>query len=534
MGKDKAKPANRKPPVPREIHKRELTDEKAINHSEIAIPFRYLALAGYSYMVIPISVFFLSWLKIYIGLPLTIILGIGLYHVMKKDYWSNKSMLVLPKFQMILISFAFLLWVWLSGQGGFFAQTDDLNWRNALFRDMINYSWPVIYDKNGCGLVYYLLHWIIPALFGKLFGWVGGNIALALWTYFGIMISFLLVVSLCGISAKVKIWAACIIFIFWSGLDFFGLMMMDIIGHGTVGLWGANGWLNYGWYSQYSCNDTLLAWVFNQTIVPWIAVPLFLENRKVRNFAFLGLCVLPFAPLPFLGLVIIMVLYATPYCVQKIKARQYKEIAGEIFSVPNLSAAFSILWVFAFYFGCNVAGANLGLAIDRSTFQIKSFFILLILFYLLQFGFYMILIYNDHKKDLLFKIVLISLLFIPFFKLGYGNDFCMRVSIPALFILMIMVIQYVIQMRERLNRKFFMSVLLIIALSFGAINPLLGIAERTKAVYKAERFTVTADNIQTFSDKTIGGKVLWMENFLVPNPETKAFYKYLARTDSKE
>lgn len=40
MGKDKAKPANRKPPVPREIHKRELTDEKAINHSEIAIPFR--------------------------------------------------------------------------------------------------------------------------------------------------------------------------------------------------------------------------------------------------------------------------------------------------------------------------------------------------------------------------------------------------------------------------------------------------------------------------------------------------------------
>ena len=46
--------------------------------------------------------------------------------------------------------------------------------REAYFRDLINFKWPLIYPNSGYGYVNYFAHWVVPALFGKIFGYKKG------------------------------------------------------------------------------------------------------------------------------------------------------------------------------------------------------------------------------------------------------------------------------------------------------------------------------------------------------------------------
>ena len=45
-------------------------EEQIVQRKIVSIPFRNLVLAAYLYMVIPILIFFLAWLKWYIGIPM--------------------------------------------------------------------------------------------------------------------------------------------------------------------------------------------------------------------------------------------------------------------------------------------------------------------------------------------------------------------------------------------------------------------------------------------------------------------------------
>ncbi len=507
----------------------------------VKIRFQHLAIAGYLYLLIPILIFFTSWLRLTIGIAASVILLLGFFSLLRSDYLKNKTELELPLVALIVAAVVFLVWIWLSGQGGFFYQTWDQHYRNAVFRDLIDFNWPIIYSGTGNALVYNLAHWLVPALFGKLFGWLAGNIALAVWSYIGVFISFLLVVYVCKAFTPKRLLLTCTIFILWSGLDCLGLIGLKVLGHEIYGFNVVDEWTNaisnqvaFGY--QYSSNDTLLSWVFNQTIAPWIAVPLMLQNRKISSFAFIALCILPFAPLPFIGLAMILIAIAIPLAVRDLKEKQYRKLLGEIFSIPNITAILSIFLVFILFFKSNISGGKIGLSVPLASFDWPRLGILL-LFYLLEFGIYLFLIRKQHKKDILFLAIGISLVVIPLFKVGHSNDFCMRASIPALFILMIFVIQYALELKQLIVRHFTSAAVFIIVLALGFSNPLLGIAERVKEYSAAGAYDVVADDIKTFSDKRIGDKSFVRqdtidpnyENFLVPNPEHEIFFEYLAK-----
>ena len=53
-------------------------------------------------------------------------------------------------------------------------------------------------------------------------------------------------------------------------------------------------------------------------------------------------------------------------------------------------------------------------------------------------------------------------------------------------------------------------------------------ANKIKSVRMNAYNPVVADDIGTFSDKQVGD-VDWLENFLVPNYDRTAFFKYVAR-----
>lgn len=506
----------------------------------INIKFKYIAISAYVYIILPIIIFFLTWLRWYVGMPMTAILLLGLVVLVKKDYLNNTSEVSVPIKHLILISLIIFIWTWLSGQGGFFYQTNDQHWRNAIFRDLIDFKWPVIYPETGNALVYYLMHWIVPAAFGKLFGWTGGNIALLFWTYVGLMITYLLILHLTKGNSIKQMWIAVILFITWSGLNNLGSDITNIFGSslhpgsniiisnlddGAQEWWLRSATQSYDYCYQYSGNDTLLSWVYNQTIVPWIAIPLILENRKVRTFAFLGLSILPYAPIPFMGFLPIFIALAIPYYIRKIRERKYKSLFKETLSIPNLSGICTIFPVFWSFYGCNER-SSFGLYMPLEAFDFKRI-ALLLLFYLVECGVYIILIYRMYKKDLLYYTVAISLLIIPIFRIGAGCDFCMRASIPALFILMILVIKYIFETGAKFKKTYLILVLVLI---IGAFNPLIYYGERCMEIYINNKFPMVADDIKTLSDKQIVDKRYGdFKNFLSSKPESKFFYKYLAK-----
>lgn len=499
----------------------------------INIKFKNIAISAYLYIILPIIIFFLTWLKFYIGIPMVIILVWSLIILLKKDYLNNAAEISLPKKHLIGISITILLWTWLSGQGGFFFQTWDYHWRNAVFRDLINFEWPVIYSETGNALVYYIMHWIVPALFGKLFGWTGGNIVLLLWTYIGLMITYILILYVTKGNSIKHMWITVIIFITWSGLNNLGLYIMNFFNQGGIYQGAEEEWLNsvtgiYVYSYQYSGNNTLLSWVFNQTIVPWIAVPLALENRRISSFAFLGLVILPYAPIPFIGFLPVFIAFAIHYYLCRIKEKNYQIALKETLSIPNLVAVCTIFPIFLAFYKCNNMN-YFGLYVPVQAYDLKRICILM-LFYLLEFGIYMLLIYKEYKRDILYYVVGISLIVIPIFRIGAGGDFCMRASIPSLFILMIMVLRYIFSKKYILN---ILNITLILVLSIAALNPFMDYVNKAMEIYSTRQFPIVSDNIKTFSDKQLVdenlGDIGHFENFLNTNPKAEIFYKYFAK-----
>ena len=169
---------------------------------------------------------------------------------------------------------------------------------------------------------------------------------------------------------------------------------------------------------------------------------------------------MPYAPIPFIGFLPIFAAFAIPYYICKIKERKYKVLFKETLSIPNLAGICTVFPVFWTFYKCNEM-SSFGLYMPLEAYDLKRI-VMLILFYLLECGVYMILIYRKYKKDLLYYTVGISLFIIPIFRIGSGCDFCMRASIPALFILMIMVLRYIFNIGSKLKKSYVILILVLI------------------------------------------------------------------------
>ncbi len=123
----------------------------------ISIKYKNLRLCALVLLAIPSLIFFLSWLKIYIGIPFALLLiGALIYCARQQDDRS----LSIKKSTLAVIVAVIMLWCFLSGMGGFFVQKSDYLYRNAIFRDLINFDWPVRYatgNDESLVLLYRLL-----------------------------------------------------------------------------------------------------------------------------------------------------------------------------------------------------------------------------------------------------------------------------------------------------------------------------------------------------------------------------------------
>lgn len=414
---------------------------------------RYLLPLSLIYLAIPNILFAAGWLKWYYALPCTLLIVFPLVRAWRRAGAPTAAQQTAaptlgPSHLALLLSTVLLLML-LSGIGGWGYQETDWLKHNAIFKDLFERPWPVIYDFGGndLPLVYYLAYYLPPAFLGKLAGWVPANHALFAWSLLGLALALLWFLVLNRRAGATVLFT----FAFFSGLDIVGRLLITpliaIIQPEASELlrWDhIEGWA-YGW--QYSSNATLLFWVPNQALAGWIATGALMyliqhTRSKTYHLFILSLTALwsPFVCLGLLPFLLADLLAGQGALLDRL--RHYR-------SIPNLCGLL-LLSTFALFYSAKLYplpsylsgeiphGFSLASLPDAHTKALG--FLLILVFCLLEFGLYAILIYRSRaawqgKTPALFLAALAFLALLPFYRFGALNDLGMRASIPALFVL---------------------------------------------------------------------------------------------------
>ncbi|MEY2987445.1 MAG: hypothetical protein RJB13_966 [Pseudomonadota bacterium] len=336
-----------------------------------------------------------------------------------------------------------LAWCCLSGIGGAGFQNTDYAASNALLKDLIENPWPLTLSENK-PLVYYVAYYLPAALVGKLLNWQAAQVVIFAWSYLGLILMWNILSAALELNkiSRLQSLLAVSIFIFFGGWDVLGALFNHNYGETPLGThieWWAQ-------IAQFSSHTTLLFWVPQHVIAPWLvtAYILFLLNRKgfqhsLLLFASLSFLWSPIASLgllPFIGIVI---------------ASQYRENKLNFFQIPNnffIGPVFAALGVL-FYSSNTIHFANHWQFTDRGF--ARNYFLLILLevlplslpfflqhlrqqVFLSQIGLPPPIKLSINEKILGWSAIAV-LLALPLYKFGIMNDLAMRASIPALLVL---------------------------------------------------------------------------------------------------
>lgn len=424
---------------------------------------------SYVYLLIPIFIFGVGWLNNVVAPVFGILLAAGLVSIWKKK--TPQGYITASKWNWILALFLLFFWVFLSGIGGYAFQNWDHHSRNAVFRDLINFSWPVRYHidlataakyhiPSSVILVYYFGFWLPAALVGKVTGWGGGNLFLLGWSLLGVFLA----TSLISYKTRLSIVKASLLLIFFSGMDAVGTWLFQWIpNYDYPGFWPPIQHLEWwaGSY-QYSSFTTSLFWTYNQFVPAIVVLSLFFTLSNVGNVFFLyGYCFF-FAPLPAIGLIPFIAVtlvreLSSSLMVKRQDIRYYLYRNMVTFeNLAGLTIAF-VAWVFY----------STNLSAQSRDIQYPSPFLIYLIFILLEGMLIWLLLLPQYRKDWMWYAAGLVLAFAPFFKVGESWDLVMRTSLPSLFTLMIGCGSF---LAEKKMSK--IGLLVTMLLGVGALTPL--------------------------------------------------------------
>ena len=492
--------------------------------------------ASIYYCCLPLLIFLATYLKWYFALIGTSALAIAVMLHFSKEKAAIEHKLALTKRQMFGLALASLAWTYLGGMNGYFYQAEDWAYRNAIYADLIRFDWPIIYPENQTALVYYVGHWLPPAALAKLVLFVTGSFESAFytgrfflwfWSSLGVWMMLVLFCSCLNVASGKTCILAATLLIFFSGMDIIGV----IICHRAEELFSYPVMHMEGWYKyQFTSVTACLFWVFNQSIIPWILTCCFLLTEDVSSFVLYICACLISGPFPAVGLAMCMTLKLMEQLFVASRENRLRSYCKTIFSTENLISGLCILPILLLYLGANDAVKNGPELLPESVISGGKSVLLekiagLLFFLLLEVGLYMLLIWEDHRKNPQFYGIAISFVAAPCIHVGYSNDFCMRATIPALMILCVYCGRFLLEHLAggRQWKKKLFALCLVLCLMVGAVTPLMEFLRGfchviSEGTFKLENMSVgtlsTADHIS---------------NFCCSDYHCHAFFRYLAR-----
>ena len=100
------------------------------------------------YVSLPVLVFLAFYLRPIIAVPCLIVFFFALLASFRKNQGEDFKEITVNLKLMCMLFAVVLLWTFLGGLNGHWFQSSDWDCRNAIFRDLITHSWPVIYEKS--------------------------------------------------------------------------------------------------------------------------------------------------------------------------------------------------------------------------------------------------------------------------------------------------------------------------------------------------------------------------------------------------
>jgi hypothetical protein len=397
---------------------------------DMNIKIKNLNLASLVWLTLGIFVFLLGWCKWYLSIPLVLAAMV----IMIKQYGqdSNETMHLSRKNFWIAFVICFLL-MGLSGIGGYVVQSADNYWRNAMFRDLVNYSWPVYDSTTGLTKSYYIAFWMVPALLAKLTHSMElGFFMQLLWVSIGFQLLYL---QICRYVGKPRLSYLAFFYLF-SGLKIIEcLLYLPLFGEGSflsdmvniVATNGSPGSFHAGPMVQFLYDP------FNQTIPLYLGMMLMINEVKGNLLPFIFAVLLLYAPLPLIGL-LPLVLY---WFVRNIIAVNPQHRLGYVFSLQNI-VGLAILLVSVAYLMSNSNSGHKGL---RPILNLQADIYAFVIYIIFEFGIFMIIGYKACRDKVALWIAFVSVSLFGWFQLGLHNDFCFRTNMPFIFILCLLVMR---------------------------------------------------------------------------------------------
>lgn len=454
---------------------------------ECVVKKKHLLNASMAYIYIPIIIFLFGWTK----LPIAIICAAAAVYGIRcllKDYNSQGS----SKGQELRISpwilgtsVLLLLAVgYYAGWGRFVSQAGDWFKHNAVLSDLLNRSWPVYYTnefwegiEERSMLTYYIAQYLVPAVFGKIFySFRVAEVVNYVWAEIGLVLVFLNMIRILQVKTTRMQLLTLFLLCFFSGPLLLGQKLLELVYPLENSMASSYHWLSFqnGILLQYSSNYTMLRWVFPQAIVIWLIVLLFIEHKeKIEDYVALMLPALLFGTFSFVGLLpaaFAMALFML------IREKSIKNWIKQIFSIPNIAVASTLGTVLILYFYGNITGEKPDSlrfsTIDYSNGGVWKYIIFISTMILI----YAICLFIHNRRKPLFYIVVGELAILPLFKMGLYNDFVMRCSIPCLFIMLIIIVDYLNNMAvigfNGMNAVYKLcTICLIVTVLIGVIYP---------------------------------------------------------------
>lgn len=426
------------------------------------------------YLALPIILFIINWLDIKLGVIFICLIGIGIYKIkqdlngIKETFYIIKNKQDLYKFLLLSVFILTILAVY--GIGGFTNQSTDYIKHNAIFKALTLEKWPVLIDKDSA-LVYYFGYYIVPALFGKIFGgsFFVTQIFSLFWAFLGLFLVFL---NLWVYKKDFKFYFL-LIFLFFDGFDF----IYNSIKNASILPFFAYEW--YPYKLTHTSFGASLVWVPQHAIIAWLAAMLIINDKMLK---FNGIiCSLLIMWSPFVAI------STLPFIIYNyINALSEKRIK-EVFNFYNFLIAIPLGIIFILFFLSNVQGntAVSGFIVNFMPIKEVVYNIFICLFFTI--GIWLFVISKKSYNNPYFLISLISLVVLPFFWLGECNDLAIRGAHISFFLIMLEVIN---TFENATDKKKIIIAVMITLTSFNTILPLNFTLRHIK------RGTYAKDNIQ--------------------------------------
>ena len=372
-----------------------------------------------AYLVLPLLLF-CTWFKWPVAIGLGLLTCYGFVQALPG---LKLRRVELSRRALGLIALVALAWTALAGLGHFFYANVDWVTRDAVLRDLVETSWPPMYDAGGVApqILRAPVGFYLPvAALGSVLGLRCADILLYLWTAFGFALVLWAAATLFT-TRRERVFSVLLMLLF-GGLDLVGFVLtrgkLPLVGQHIE--WWAS-------FAQYSSNSTLMFWVPNHALPAWLGLLVALRHWRTRELAGMALmlaaAIALWSPLSAAGLV--------PFYLAGLNwRRDLGAVLAPRAGLPFLGLAALVARYVTMDTQAIASGWAMALFPNATTFW---FFYAA--FCLLEFGFFALVLLRLRAFDLKLGIAVAILAALPFYHFGPGNDLVMRCSIPALAIL---------------------------------------------------------------------------------------------------